>query len=288
MNTSNMTFGMKVVIVIFAVILVLSLMLPFFSSCGKANTAQQNDPSQVDQNNVKTASDVDATYSAKVRSYSAQLDKNPDDLLALANMGNTYMEWGEALRGAADGEVGQSSHIRDIFGAAVPYFSAYLDHQDSNAVRVYAAVSKFYSGDEQGAIDELENFTAENPDFSPAWYNLGVFYQQQHRYSEANDAYNSAISADEIDSYNMGTYSSYALQVLSALEDAENNNDLSASLDGYELSFGFDAANSSFAANASRAADTLDESDESGVQDTDGLTGGAAVTPDEKDSSSSN
>lgn len=274
MNTSNMTFGMKVVIVIFAVILVLSLMLPFFSSCGTADTAQQASSDRSDTASMSTASDVDATYSSKVQSYSAALDKDPEDLLALANMGNTYMEWGDTLQGVTDGTDAQESHIRDVYGAAVPYFSAYLERQDSDAVRVYLAASKFYSGDEQGAISDLEQFTAEDPDFSPAWYNLGVFYREQGKYSEAGDAFNSAISADEVDSYNMGIYSSYALSLLSAMMDASAAVDASADYDasGYLDEYGLSSAS--------------DLADASAALDTDGMTGGGATTPDEADSSS--
>lgn len=293
MDKDNLPFGMKVVIVIFAVILVAGLMLPFFSSCG-TTTSQDQDTDQQDAetSSLSTAADVDATYQAKVDSYLADLAADSQSLLATANLGNTYLEWAQMLediqiseassklaassssaeedgvtRGSlaadssSDSDADSNSdaadeHIRQTYAAAIPYYQAYLAQNASKAVTVDLAIATYYSGDEQAAIELLEEFVAGNDAFSPAWYNLGVFYEDQGRYQEAVTAFENAVTADQLDPYNLAIYAYYQAYSLSAYLDAS-----SSTADGSAASDGSASADGEVGGAASSQVATTDEAD---------------------------
>ena len=290
MDKNNMSFGMKIIIVIFAVILVVSLMLPFFSSCSNAASSNDSnaDDTSTSDTSLSTVEGVDAVYQAKVDDLTSQLASDSTNMLATVNLGKTYMEWASALgqvdtstltatskasasasdalallnamtaaadSGASDGEVAAqtssaaadavsalNAHIEETYAAAIPYFDAYLEQTASKSVTVDRAIAKYYSGDVNGAIEDLEAFVSDDDAFSPAWYNLGVFYEGSDRASDARDAFTKAISADQKDSYNMGTYALYQLSIMSALADASAGADVSASGDVEDGTVGGSAA----------------------------------------------
>ncbi|MBR2834139.1 MAG: hypothetical protein IKE43_00290, partial [Coriobacteriales bacterium] len=109
-DKNNMPFGMKIVVVIFAVILVVSLCLPFFSSCNlpgqePQNTAQEETTQQEDEGvttaNATTAADIDASYEAQKLELESKLESDQNNLSALANLGNLYYSWAQDLKSIA-------------------------------------------------------------------------------------------------------------------------------------------------------------------------------------------
>lgn len=241
---------MKIVIIVFAVILVVSLCLPFFSSCSNAATSGSGDDASSSTSDAKTMAQVDEDNQAIVDSINAKIAANSSgsaQLAGLANLGNAYMNWGGELQqasdyvpasasaasssadaskgsdasGATDSDATQADeHVKDVFSQAVSYYDRYLELNESNAVRVNRAVSLYYAGDEDGAIASLEELTGESGDFSPAWFQLAMFYQTDGETSAARSAFERAISADAVESYGVSSYAQIYLAMLSAYESA--------------------------------------------------------------------
>ncbi len=268
-DNQKMSTGKTVVIVIFAVVLVASLCLPFFSSCSATPTTAGDDSASSDassSSDAKTVSQVDADYQQKIDTLTSRLSANSmgsAGLAAIANLGNAYMDWGEALTQASDAD-DNDEHVKATFAQAVEYYDQYLEQEpDSNAVRVDRAICAYYAGDEDGAVSALESFVGDNPDFSPAWMNLGMFYEQSSRYDEALSAYSAAISADAKDPYNMSSYAQLRALIVNSIKaqaSASSGADGSAASDGSRAD---GTAVSSLSRDASSSSDTA--ADEDGI-----------------------
>lgn len=228
-DKNNMPVGMQVVVVIFAVILILSLCLPFFSSCnrpevpGEAATEQEAEEQVVEQAEPSTVADIDAAFQPQLASLRAKLESDPGNLAALGNLGNVCMDWGTSLQQASDaGTEEAASHIEDVFMTAVSYYDQYLDQDpESRAVRVDRACCEYYAGDEEGGIADLEAFVAEDGSFSPAWFNLGLFKYQQGDLDAALEAFNKSVEADAAESFGVAMMGQvYAQLVQSQIESA--------------------------------------------------------------------
>lgn len=228
-DKNNTPLGMKIVIVIFALILILTLCLPFFSSCSNTKTTgpTSTDEGQETQTTsgpeLATVAQIDAAYSTEIASIQARLASDPQNLAAIANMGNTYMDWGIDLQSAEDA-ADYEEHIAATFQEAVTWYDKYLESNRSNAVVVDRACCMYYAGDPEGGLAELEAFVQENDAFSPAWANLGIFYYQDGRYAEARDAFQKGYEADAADAYGVGyycqVYTSICESIISALEES--------------------------------------------------------------------
>ena len=234
---------MKVIIIVFAVILVVSLCLPFFSSCSSSSTdSSQTDASSASTQDAKSTSQVDEDNQTIVDSITSKHADDPTSLAALGALGNAYMDWGGSLQQASDASA-NADHVKDVYGQAVDYYDQYLSQKaDSNSVRVNRAVCQYYAGDEDGAVRALEDFTSENGDFSPAWMNLGVFYEMQGDSDKARSAYSECVTADAVDSYNLASYAQLRVAIMDAYSASAS---ASSSADG--------DASSSSAADSSRA-----------------------------------
>lgn len=241
-DNNNMSKGKTIVIVVFAVVLVASLCLPFFSSCGNqsATNATQSSTSDASSSSdaKKTVAQVDADFQPQIDALQGKFAANSTGttgLATLASLGNTYMDWGNELQQASDA-ADNDEHVKDIFAQAVSYYDQYLaQNPDSKAVTVDRAICVYYGGDKEGAISTLEDFTATDPDFSPAWVNLGIFYEQQGRVDDAIAAYGLAVEADAKDSYNMASYAQLRALILQAQKQAAS---ASSSADGAATSAG--------------------------------------------------
>ena len=100
-DKNNTPGWMKVVIVAFAVILVVSMCLPFFSSCSfnSGNASQQAEESdqQADSTtNTTTVAAVKQQYSGVISNLEKKLADNPDNTTAMASLGNNYKDMANA------------------------------------------------------------------------------------------------------------------------------------------------------------------------------------------------
>lgn len=142
---------------------------------------------------LDSMADVDATYGAAEQNLQHAYDKDPANPVALLNLANGYFDWGSAaMHYAVSAE--DEAHVRDLFSQAITLYDQYLERNpQSNSVIVDRAICVFYTGDHTRAIQLLEEFTAANAEFAPAWANLGTFYEAAGQTDKARDAYEHAV-----------------------------------------------------------------------------------------------
>jgi cytochrome c-type biogenesis protein CcmH/NrfG len=94
------------------------------------------------------------------------LQESPDDPEALLGMANVYLD----LR--------DSTGSLDFARKAIGYYDKYLAlRPDNNDARTDLAISLFYSGQTDRAIQEVGTVLSNDPSHLRANYNLGVFYR---------------------------------------------------------------------------------------------------------------
>ncbi len=258
-----------IIIGVFAVLMALSMMLPSLTYIFGNNGAQ---PVEEQQEQAETTDDTDETdanttdgdtadatgdatadteksdmdkvddsYKAVVNPLKEKLEKNPEDLATLLNLGNDYMAWGSAAGSYASTDE-DYEHITKLYGKAIEYFDSYLKLNDSAVVKTSRAMCLLYQGNTDEAIAGLEKVVEEHPDHGPAWADLGLIYEYQGQSDKAKESYQKAIEADADDAYGAKSYANRRLASMAASENggltdetAESSNVSSTSTDsGYE------------------------------------------------------
>lgn len=235
-----------IVVGAFAVLMALSMMLPslaaIFSpaSSSKAADASQSqassDSSSQDQSSGDSTTDsaatgidaVNARYQKDVDELKARLDSDPKGLATLLNLGNDYMSWAYASSSYATSD-DQKAQVAELWKSAISYYDQYLEQKDSNAVRVNRALCQLYSGDADAARAALEELTAAQPDYGPAWANLGMVYEAAGESDSAREAYQKAEEKDANDEYGAKSYAQRRLSAMDAAAKAAESGGTSGS-----------------------------------------------------------
>lgn len=230
-DKNHTSVWMKVVIIFFAVILVVSLCLPFFSGCVN-QTAQNpaNEPASASTStaDTSTVAGVESQYATLIDSLTDRLSLDPTSMTYLGNLGNAYMDCAMAMRSAGDASSNETK-IAEVFQAAVDCYDQYLaevekdpkaaDQDSINTITVDRAVCTFYTGDEDQAVEDLTTFLDEQPDYAMGWYNLGAFYEQMDEADKAREAYNKVVELDPDGT--AGSYAQLRLMILDAMAQQE-------------------------------------------------------------------
>lgn len=297
-DKNNTSLFMKIVIIIFAVILVLSLCLPFFSSCSATPSTTQDDGAQSDSSTeASTVAEIQAQYASLIESLEGKLADDPDNLTHLASLGNNYMDEGVDMKSASDAADNEET-IAEVFSKAVGYYDDYLeaaaagdaDADSVSAVTVDRAVCLFYSGEEDQAIADLSSFLEETDDYVMGWYNLGAFYSQQGDNDQAKEAFNKVIELDPDNESGIVSYAQLQLAIIEASEEAAEEETDDA--DGAEEESADEGAADETADVADEADATADDGDAAGDADADAdeadaETDGADATAADADESAS-
>ena len=297
-DKNNTSLFMKIVIIIFAVILVLSLCLPFFSSCSATPSTTQDDSAQSDSSSeASTVAEIQAQYARLIESLEGKLADDPDNLTHLASLGNNYMDEGVDMKSASDAADNEET-IAEVFSKAVGYYDDYLeaaaagdaDADSVSAVTVDRAVCLFYSGEEDQAIADLSSFLEETDDYVMGWYNLGAFYSQQGDNDQAKEAFNKVIELDPDNESGIVSYAQLQLAIIEASEEAAEEETDDA--DGAEEESADEGAADTQTDGADDADATADDGDAAGDTDADAdeadaETDGADATAADADESAS-
>lgn len=298
-DKNNTSLFMKIVIIIFAVILVLSLCLPFFSSCSATPSTTQDDGAQSDSSTeASTVAEIQAQYASLIESLEGKLADDPDNLTHLASLGNNYMDEGVDMKSASDAADNEET-IAEVFSKAVGYYDDYLeaaaagdaDADSVSAVTVDRAVCLFYSGEEGQAIADLSSFLEETDDYVMGWYNLGAFYSQQGDNDQAKEAFNKVIELDPDNESGVVSYAQLQLAIIEASEEAAAEEETDGA-DGAEEESADEGAADETADVADEADATADDGDAAGDADADAdeadaETDGADATAADADESAS-
>ncbi len=239
-STSNIGPAGKALIVLFAVLMALSLMLPSLSAIFSSSNSSSSSSSQTSSD---ASSDSDSSDSAEETDYVAKADEkygatvsaleekygsDPTNLATLLNLGKNYMTWGTYVRyfGSTDEN---TTHANELLSKAVTYYDAYLAIKDSSAVRVDKALCAYYQEEYDSSLEQLEALTESDPGYGPGWANLGMLYEAAGDEDAAKAAYAKAQETDPDDDYGA---KSYAANRLASLESSdESSEDESATSD---------------------------------------------------------
>ena len=292
-DKNNTPGWMKVVIVAFAVILVVSMCLPFFSSCSfnSDNASQQAEESdqQTDSTaNTTTVAAVKQKYSGIITSQEQKLADNPANTTAMASLGNNYMDMANAMRAASDYS-GNEDQVEEAFATAADYYGQYLAKETSQAVSVDHAVCLFYGGKADEGLAELTAYVeGDGADYAMAWFNLGVMHYtgETPDYAAAVEAFNKAAELDSDGSAGVSmTAQIYAQLAQNALDGQSSDSDDSAEADSSSAEGTADAGSSD--AEASADADAADAQEDDEKADNDASSDKAADDADaQKDADS--
>jgi cytochrome c-type biogenesis protein CcmH/NrfG len=240
----------EILVVVFAVIMAATMMLPslsaiFTSSSSSSSTtdAATTDASTdastdatTDATTTNSMDTLDAKYADTVSTLETKLESNSNDLATLLALGNDYFSWGYQGTSYATTDE-EKSHVNDLLSKAEGYYDSYLALNDSGSVHVDRALCQYYSGDTDGATAALEQYTTDNPDFGPAWANLGMMYASASRTDDAKAAFQKAIDADPDDKYGVKSYAtSYLSSLESSSDSASSSSSSSSSTSGTSLS----------------------------------------------------
>lgn len=155
--------------------------------------------------------DVDDEGNATVADSADPSAPAADDALTRAN---NFFDMGMAAMEAAQDDAARQQ-AAGLFSQAISYYDEHLKTAPSPAVEVDRAICVFYSGDHEGAIADLEDLTAREGDFAPAWANLGMFYESHGDAAKAKKAYRTAIdAAEKDDTYGVKDYAQQRLDAL--------------------------------------------------------------------------
>ena len=162
-----------------------------------------------------TVDDIDAEYGTATSTLISQYEADPSNPSALVNLANGYFDWGVAVMNHA-ADAADDAHAAELFQDAIGYYDKYLEgNPGARSAAVDRAICVFYAGDTQAAIADLEELTAEDASFAPAWANLGMFYEAAGSTDQAADAYRRAIdAAGEDDAYSVVDYAQGRLEAL--------------------------------------------------------------------------
>ncbi len=225
-DKNHTSTGMKVVIVLFAVILVVSMCVPFISSCTvTGSSADSSDSSDTSTSTATTTvASVKQQYSSIISSLEDKLAADEDNTTAMASLGNNYMDMAAAMRSASDAS-DNSDEVEAAYAKAAEYYEQYLAKASSQAVTVDHAVCLFYGGSADEAVSELSEYVqGDGAEYAMAWYNLAIMHYTGDTpdYASAVEEFNKAAELDSDGSAGINVYAQVYAQLAQNSLDAEN------------------------------------------------------------------
>jgi tetratricopeptide (TPR) repeat protein len=208
-DKSRTSLGVKIVLVLVALAMVSYLVPSLFGLFGSSGTTS----------NPAASGDVLAQiaqkYTATVAANNAALQSEPTSYTVLVSQGNTYFDWGMAVIQAAQTNQTLQGNEQPMWLAARQYYERAAAIKKEPSVSVDLAIAYYYSGETTKAIGVAGTVSEEQPDFAPAWFNLGVFYASQGDNAKAIQAFEKSLA---LDPQGKSTNKDYATQQLAALK----------------------------------------------------------------------
>lgn len=187
----------KVVIIIFCVLLVLTLMLPSLSSIlGKGQKNQQQAQQQTSEQKLPTVDELNASYQASIKSLDERLQSDPQNTTLLTNIADAYYTWGQQVMALnqINGQPETDDTVKNAFTQAVSYYDKVIALTPSNTVSANRALSLYYAGDKEQGMKDMETLAQSATDYPMAYVNLGMMQQESGDVNAALQSYDKALS----------------------------------------------------------------------------------------------
>lgn len=175
------------------------------SESGESTTDEAKDDAASDVPDNETLKNLADENADEVKKFEDRLDKDPNNLAALLNLGQIYMNWGYSAQYSSTTDE-ERDYSKGLLNKSVEYFDRYLAIEESDAVKVQRLSSLYYLGETQESLDAMKKITEENPDYPLAWAHLGLFYEWQYDQANALDAYKKAAETDPKDEYGVKSF----------------------------------------------------------------------------------
>lgn len=147
------------------------------------------------QDTSQTLQSIELQFTPPIKAREASLAVEPNNYDLLVQQGQDYFEWASAVQQVTKGTTGQDF---PIWKAAVPFYARALKVKpgDPNVTTDYA-VTQFYSGDATAAVQTVKTVIDKDPKFSPAIFNLGIFYRAIGDTTNARAAFERYLAVDK-------------------------------------------------------------------------------------------
>ena len=197
----------KVVVVLFIVVFALSTLAGALASVFQS--------SQTVEYNVDY---VDSQYTDYVADLESKLEDDPENAETLLATARACSSWGSSVLMLATTDE-ESSHGTELMQRAIDYYDRYLALDNASDARTERAMCEYYLGDTEAATADLEAVTTDDPEYAPAWYDLGTLYEGQGLSDEALAAYQKAVELDPDDEQGVGTNAQSRIDALTGASD---------------------------------------------------------------------
>lgn len=213
-NKANSPLWMKVTLII----LIVAFVLSFVTVATLPSCSQETDDTSASTDTTTSAQE--AQYQSTVAALTSSLQSEPESYTVLVSLGNAYFDWASVRQSSTEATAGADLPLwvsaKDAYTRAIA-----VDDSDLS-VHTDLAIVTFYSGDTQGAITVAEAVLKEDPDFSPALFNLGVFYQASGDDAAALKMFQHYLEVDP--NGESGGNPDYATQQVEALQGSTSGN----------------------------------------------------------------
>jgi len=149
------------------------------------------------QNGVPGTGTLDAIaarHTPQVVGLEGLLASQPASYTVLMQLGHAYYNWAAEVMTATAIPMGSD---RPLWLAAVSFYDQALALNSTIPGDITdAAIARYYSGDTAGAIELIGTALGVDPNFAPAHFNAGIFYESAGQVSEALAAYSRYLELD--------------------------------------------------------------------------------------------
>lgn len=191
LNKAQTSLGVKIVLIMLIVAFVASF-IPLFGSVFSSGTDTTNQPGQ-----LSTLETIGQQFQPTVSGLTSQLQSDPESYTVLVSLGNTYFDWAVQVQQASQTDSAAIGADQPLWVAAKDAYRRALAVQAGEPpVAVDYAITLFYTGETNEAVKQAEQVTKDTPDFGPAYFNLGVFYNALSESAKAVAAYEQYLKLD--------------------------------------------------------------------------------------------
>lgn len=193
----------KVIIVVFAALMALSILLPSLASIfGRSASPTQT---------IESLQDIDEMYGPVVENAKAALQGDEENFDKLNDVARYYLEWASYASYFA-GE-GDTDHVVELYDEAIAYFDRALKVKDDPGMHVDRIVAQFYRDSTAGvetattdAVAAMEEYLqGDGAEYAPGWMRMGMLYEYAGDQEQAKAAFERAAELDPDDEQGIKT-----------------------------------------------------------------------------------
>jgi tetratricopeptide (TPR) repeat protein len=159
------------------------------------------DPFGAGQQAAQPATDplsaINQQYQPTVTALTNQLRSEPESYTVLVSLGNTYFDWAVSVQQGAQQSPQLAGADQPLWiSAKDAYRRAVEIRDDEPPVLVDYAITLFYTGETNRAIEYAERAIEVDDEFAPAWFNRGIFVAELGQREAAIESFERAVELD--------------------------------------------------------------------------------------------